>query len=167
MQHCRFQLADVELLVVVQELIERVVQLGLGNTVLLSEQALHPTDPLSNAYGRPEVLVLFQGALQVRGGRQMVCVRMCLEDPHDLETFGPYQGSEAVGGASADRVRCHIMIQDWVDDNSIQALRIGDDVLPCTGSRIMYAVHGDCRRHGLGVYTLWCVAEGLSRDSSA
>lgn len=72
----------------------------------------------------------------------MVCVHMGLEDSQDFITLRFDQRFEAISGGCANGVRCHVVIQDWVDDDGVQAVRIGDDVLPRPCGWIMYAFDG-------------------------
>lgn len=88
---------------------------------------------------------------------------MRLEDSQNLISLRFDQGFEAISGACADGVCCHVVIQNWIDDDGVQAVWVGDDVLPCPGGWIMYAFDGDCRRHDSSVIAVRCVMERFSR----
>jgi hypothetical protein len=72
--------------------------------------------------------------LQVGGGREVVGVRVGVEDPDDLDARSPHIVEDQVGIVGRRGAGPGIEVPDRVDDGTLHGRRVVEDVLPTAGA---------------------------------
>lgn len=147
----RSHLANIKLLVVFQQLVKDPLVLGGVDAVSLAKEALHTSDVLADGHGWCLTLLLGQATLQVKGSRQMIGVRVCLQDPDNGVPLFGNQREEGVGRRGGDCPGAVVVVQDRVNDGGILGLWICDDILERACSCLEDGVNDGLDRRMVGL----------------
>lgn len=126
--------ANLENLVIVEELIEDALEFLCGYHILWAEGLLHFHNALSDGHGRSVALFPGNLILKIRRGADVICMSVCLEDYNDL-IFADFDKLEyCVSSPSGNGSSRSIIIQHGIDDGCARGCRVGYNVLPRAGA---------------------------------
>src|SRR5258705_7249842 len=93
-------------------------------------EALHVDDTLTDRRRRARLL------LQIMCGREVVGVRMGVEDPYDRQVIFGDKGKDRIRIDGPGRPRFFVEVEHRIDDGAGPGSRIADDVLDAPGARV-------------------------------
>jgi hypothetical protein len=151
-----FNGADAEGLAVLEQMVElaAIGQEAALQVVELLEGGLHHADVLAdcNAPADPR--------LKVAGRRQVIGMRMGLQDPFDLQAVLGHARQHPVGAGGAGVARLEVVVEHRVDDGGLQGGRVPCKVGHGSGLGVEEGLDGGGRVHwaprgSIGRFDLW------------
>lgn len=174
MDRGRGKLPNVKDLVVFEQHVKHGTVLLFEHAVALGKELLHLADALPDADGWAVSRTPDELTLEVRRRREMVSVRVRLENHVDPIPLLLDQRQQRIRRSGSHGPGGPVVVEDRVDDDGGGCRRVGDDVLPRPRLCLEQGMHGGLLRSrsldsvevlvGGGCRRAWCVrGDSISR----